>query len=71
MKIYMSLVREIEGEPTEQELIRGMATICGELGMLFITEGVETSGERDMLLGLGCDLFKGTCLRRRGELSPP
>jgi EAL domain-containing protein (putative c-di-GMP-specific phosphodiesterase class I) len=70
VKLDMSLVRGVEKEPTKQKLIRGMAAICGELGMLVITEGVETSEELDMLVGLGCDVFQGYLFARPGKAFP-
>jgi EAL domain-containing protein (putative c-di-GMP-specific phosphodiesterase class I)/ActR/RegA family two-component response regulator len=70
VKLDMSLVRGVDKEPTKQKLIQGMAAICGELGMIVITEGVETSEERDMLLGLGCDVFQGYLFAKPGKAFP-
>jgi EAL domain-containing protein (putative c-di-GMP-specific phosphodiesterase class I) len=63
-KLDMSLVRHVDAEPRKQSIVRSMATLCGELGVLAITEGVETPAERDTLCELGCDLLQGYLFAR-------
>ena len=46
-------------DPTKGKLIQTVAALCGDLDWLVIAEGVETSRERDTLVGLGCDLLQG------------
>jgi predicted signal transduction protein with EAL and GGDEF domain len=41
-----------------------MRKLCDELGILVISEGVETKAERKMLVLLGCDLLQGYHLGR-------
>jgi EAL domain-containing protein (putative c-di-GMP-specific phosphodiesterase class I) len=36
-----------------------MVRVCVDLGMMVVTEGVETAAERDMLVTLGCDVLQG------------
>jgi EAL domain-containing protein (putative c-di-GMP-specific phosphodiesterase class I) len=55
----MSLTRGVAQDPTKRKLIESMVTLCNELGVLVIAEGVETPKEHDALVGLGCDLFQG------------
>jgi EAL domain-containing protein (putative c-di-GMP-specific phosphodiesterase class I)/ActR/RegA family two-component response regulator len=57
VKIDMSLVRGVDKNATKQKLVGSMATLSKEMGMLVVVEGVETIGERDALVDLGCDLF--------------
>jgi len=59
VKLDMSLVRGVNTTPTKRKLIQTMATLCQELGMLVIAEGIETVDERDILEQLGCDLMQG------------
>jgi EAL domain-containing protein (putative c-di-GMP-specific phosphodiesterase class I) len=59
VKIDMSLIRDVDAHPTKQTVIRSMATLCRELGMRLVAEGVETDAERSTLSGLGCDLLQG------------
>jgi EAL domain-containing protein (putative c-di-GMP-specific phosphodiesterase class I) len=58
-KLDMSLVRGINTDSKRQTIVRSMRTLCEELGILVVAEGVETVGERDMLVSLGCDLLQG------------
>lgn len=59
VKLDMSLVRDIDHNPTKQKVVRSMATLSHDMGMLVVGEGVETPGERDTLVALGCDLLQG------------
>lgn len=59
VKIDMSLVRGIECSRAQQHFVASLARACGELGMIVVTEGVETDAERDTLLSLGCDILQG------------
>jgi EAL domain-containing protein (putative c-di-GMP-specific phosphodiesterase class I) len=59
VKLDMSLTRGVAQDPTKRKLIESMVTLCNELGVLVIAEGVETPMEHDALVGLGCDLFQG------------
>ncbi len=68
VKLDMSLVRGVDGEPIKQRLIGSMAALCKELGILVVAEGVETEAERRTLAALGCDLLQGFLLGRPGPL---
>jgi EAL domain-containing protein (putative c-di-GMP-specific phosphodiesterase class I) len=59
VKLDMSLVRGIDSNRTQQQFVASISQVCRELGMLVVTEGVETPAERDTLLGLRCDLLQG------------
>jgi EAL domain-containing protein (putative c-di-GMP-specific phosphodiesterase class I)/ActR/RegA family two-component response regulator len=59
VKLDMSLVRGIDESFKKRQLVSSMARVCGDLGMIVVTEGVETSAERDTLVGLGCDVLQG------------
>jgi EAL domain-containing protein (putative c-di-GMP-specific phosphodiesterase class I)/ActR/RegA family two-component response regulator len=63
-KLDMSLVRGIDTDPRRQSIVRSMKLLCDELNMLVVAEGVETASERDMLVGLGCDLLQGYLFAR-------
>jgi EAL domain-containing protein (putative c-di-GMP-specific phosphodiesterase class I) len=59
VKLDMTLVRDIDASPTKQKLVRSVAGLCKELGMMVVGEGVETQAERDVLIECGCDLLQG------------
>ncbi len=58
-KLDMSLVRYVDEQPRKQSIIRAMVQLCNELGIFVVAEGVESAGERDKLVDLGCDLLQG------------
>ena len=58
-KLDMSLIRGIDSDPKRQCIVRSMKRLCDELGIAVVAEGIETPGERDMLIALGCDLLQG------------
>jgi hypothetical protein len=55
----MSLIRGVNEDPTRQHLIRSLNTVCRDLGIRVVAEGVETHAERDTLISLGSDLLQG------------
>ncbi len=36
-----------------------MTSVCRDMGILVVAEGIETEAERDVLVDLGCDLLQG------------
>jgi EAL domain-containing protein (putative c-di-GMP-specific phosphodiesterase class I) len=59
VKLDMSLVRGIHEDGVRQKLVRSMTSLCHEMGMLVVAEGVETRAELDSVIALGCDLLQG------------
>jgi EAL domain-containing protein (putative c-di-GMP-specific phosphodiesterase class I) len=70
VKVDMSLIRGIEGSAMKQKLVGSVVTLCAELGILIIAEGIETPGERDALVTLGGDLCQGYLFARPGPGFP-
>jgi EAL domain-containing protein (putative c-di-GMP-specific phosphodiesterase class I)/ActR/RegA family two-component response regulator len=69
-KLDMSLVRNIDRDDTKQRVVRTMAKLCRELGVLVVAEGIETPAERDMVVELGCDLLQGYLFAKPGPAFP-
>lgn len=69
VKIDMSLIRDVDSHQTKRKLVSSIAELCRDLGILIVAEGVETAGERDVLVELGCDLLQGFFICRPGP--PP
>jgi EAL domain-containing protein (putative c-di-GMP-specific phosphodiesterase class I) len=67
VKLDMSLVRGADTEPVKQRLIGAMTSLCKEFGIMVVAEGIETVGERDTVVRLGCDLLQGFLLGRPME----
>jgi EAL domain-containing protein (putative c-di-GMP-specific phosphodiesterase class I) len=70
VKLDMSLVRDVDKTPTKRKLIRSMATLCKDLGITVVAEGVETAAERDVVMELGCELLQGYLLGKPGKPFP-
>jgi len=70
VKFDMSLVSGIDRDPTKQRLVHTMKGLCDELGIQVVAEGVETAAERDVLVGLGCDLLQGYSFAKPGAPFP-
>lgn len=64
VKVDASLVRDVAASAAKQAVIRSMVSLCTEMGMGAIAEGVETPAERDALAALGCDLLQGYLFAR-------
>jgi EAL domain-containing protein (putative c-di-GMP-specific phosphodiesterase class I) len=45
-------------------IIETIIRMAGSLGIQVVAEGVETSSQRSILSGLGCDFFQGYLLGR-------
>lgn len=59
VKLDMALTRDIDKGGTRLKLVRSIASVCREMGMTVVGEGIETKAERDALIELGCDLLQG------------
>ncbi|MGH7439927.1 MAG: EAL domain-containing protein [Polyangiaceae bacterium] len=70
VKLDMSLVRDIHTQPTKQTLVRTMISMCKELGMEVVAEGIETPEERDVIVAAGCDLMQGYLFAKPGKAFP-
>ncbi len=64
VKIDMDLVRNVDSEPIKRKLIGSITSLCKELGILVVAEGIETEAERAVVVDLGCDLLQGFLLGR-------
>lgn len=59
IKLDMALVRDVDQDRVRQAIIRGIVTICAELNVTVIAEGIESAGERDFLADSGIYLMQG------------
>ncbi|WP_168014469.1 bifunctional diguanylate cyclase/phosphodiesterase [Halomonas salinarum] len=66
LKFDASLTRDIDQQPSQQALLRGMATLSHSLGILAIAESVNTPEERHMLFKLGMDGVTGPVIKIEG-----
>lgn len=70
VKLDMTLVRDVHKTQVKQKLVASMTTVCKELGLLVVAEGVECAEERDVLIDIGCDLLQGYHFAKPGKPFP-
>jgi EAL domain-containing protein (putative c-di-GMP-specific phosphodiesterase class I)/ActR/RegA family two-component response regulator len=64
VKLDRSLVMGIDKHPTKQRVVQAMYHLCADLGMTVISEGVETTEEKEALMALGADYLQGYLFAR-------
>jgi len=64
VKLDMKLIRNVDQEERQCELVRVMHNFCIARGMRVIAEGVETREELQALVAIGVDLFQGYLIAR-------
>jgi diguanylate cyclase (GGDEF)-like protein/PAS domain S-box-containing protein len=71
LKIDQSFVRDLLNDPDDAVISQTIVSLGHNLGMQVIAEGVETQGQHDALVAMGCDAFQGYLFARpvaAGEL---
>jgi len=64
VKLDMSLVRDIDRNARRKAITLGMISVCRELGIDIVAEGVETWQELDVLAGAGVRYVQGFLFSR-------
>ena len=64
IKIDQSFVRHLVAGSTDMALCKAIIVMAHELGMKVIAEGIETTGQRDLLVAAGCDYGQGYLFAR-------
>ena len=59
LKIDISFIRNLAEDENDRALTEAIIVMAHKLGLKTIAEGVETEGQRDMLLKYGCDYVQG------------
>ena len=59
LKIDMVFLSQAERNPRAKTIIRQMITLARELGVISLTEGVETRDQLDSLMEMGCRMYQG------------
>lgn len=67
VKLDMALVRGLDHEPVKRRIVGSMASLCRDLGIQVVAEGIETEAERSAVVDLGWDLLQGYLFGRPGR----
>ncbi len=59
LKIDRSFIAHIDSDKAEFAIIRALASLCQDLRLNMVVEGVETAAQRQALMSLGCDKAQG------------
>ena len=72
LKLDRQLITAIDHDPVRHRIVSAMSTLCREMGIKLIAEGVETVEEARSLRKMGIALFQGYLFARPGfESLPP
>jgi lactose/cellobiose-specific phosphotransferase system IIC component len=59
VKIDVSLINKVVHDSQQQEIVRSVVELAGQINLAVIVEGVETREQVDTLVSLGCHYFQG------------
>ncbi|KAB0601150.1 EAL domain-containing protein [Cupriavidus pauculus] len=59
IKLDMGLLRGIDTDSVRQRVVRSVISMCHDLGIRVVAEGIETKGERDFFVAHGVRLMQG------------
>ncbi len=59
LKIDRSFVNDLENSEDARAVVSAVVSLAHALGLRVVAEGVETAGQRDILLGMRCDELQG------------
>lgn len=59
IKLDMALTRDIDKDPVRRAIVTAVMTMCRDLGIETVAEGIETADEFHALQDIGIELFQG------------
>jgi diguanylate cyclase (GGDEF)-like protein len=59
LKIDLSFIRHLETNQDDASIVRAIISLAHGLRLKVVAEGVESTGQLDMLRALGCDQYQG------------
>ena len=71
LKVDMSFVRGIDGDPARQEILKALTQVAWRIDARIIAEGIETEAELKSLRGLAVSYGQGHLIGRASELAGP
>jgi EAL domain-containing protein (putative c-di-GMP-specific phosphodiesterase class I) len=70
VKLDMSLVRNVHQSAIRHRLVESMTSLCKEMSMQVVAEGIELREERESVRSSGCDLLQGYLFAKPGPPFP-
>jgi EAL domain-containing protein (putative c-di-GMP-specific phosphodiesterase class I) len=70
VKLDMSLIRNVHQSKVRRQLVGAMTSLCTDMGMRVVAEGIEVAEEREVVGGCGCQLLQGYLFARPGQGFP-
>jgi EAL domain-containing protein (putative c-di-GMP-specific phosphodiesterase class I)/ActR/RegA family two-component response regulator len=64
VKLDMSLMRNLHSSKLKRKIVHSITSLCRDMGLFVVAEGIETVDERDAAIDLGCDLLQGNLFAR-------
>ncbi|WP_207060845.1 bifunctional diguanylate cyclase/phosphodiesterase [Motiliproteus sp. SC1-56] len=64
LKIDKSFVQDLETDPSDKKIVQALISMSHKLQLKVVAEGIETSEQRRLLKGYGCDLGQGFLISR-------
>lgn len=64
IKLDMALTRNIDQDRVRRSIAASVVSLCRDLGIAVVAEGIETVGELDTVVELGVDLVQGYLLAK-------
>lgn len=68
VKLDRGLIHGIDREPVKKKVVGSIVSVCRDLGISVVAEGIETAAEHDAAAEAGADLLQGFFFRRPEEL---
>lgn len=59
VKVDARFTQDITRQPRDQAILRAIVSLCRDLGLELVAEGIETEEQRALLNGMGCHLGQG------------
>lgn len=64
LKVDRSFLRDVASDPISREVMGAIIRLAHKLGLSVVAEGIETPGQLEALVDLGCDAGQGFLLAR-------
>ncbi|TFD81003.1 putative bifunctional diguanylate cyclase/phosphodiesterase [Cryobacterium fucosi] len=71
LKIDLTFIRDLERSEHDRAIVEGILRLADSLNLDVVAEGIETTGQRDLLKGMGCRYGQGYLFSKPGPAASP